>query len=479
MVRFADLPVIHDCKFDLCLLTFINFSNFPTVEVKLVSRDLHSKACGQFVKSTPLTYGYFTWYISAYKNFVDGDQGKADYLSFWLHYDPVPGYVASGTILAYYGRLQFEIVPASGMVEPIRFSSIEIFDERLNTNALERSRGWFDFALWEQVFNPANKFISPQKEIKLCVHVVIKEEIRKIPSFSRKFPLISSSPLPFADLFGREKDARRVVLYDRNDQSGVYKEFFLHDLPCLDKLLPCLEERMPDDLEVNQRNRIRKNIYWTVYTIKPEFHISAFMSIVRFFYRKELILIERLVEPVYKLAKTCDLIAIARACMYLGLELNNAFQLMPTVLRFHDEDDVPYFTNFIRLEHNITKLLDQPAFLQLTPECVKFIFDLNNLEGDEDSFAQALSCWSLAQIRKSRGELYQASPEQVRLYLKQHGLFELIRHSLLENPKSFLDDRDVEWLEYARLTPKSLKNKFNFNRYKIKRTNIASPYPKS
>ena len=453
------------------------------------SKELYQCQYENYVNSPPVDHCCFKWYISACKapmlTSSSGSPKHDDYLSFWLVCAPNDELSEENTTIVCHTSLTFKIKPYDSYVEPsfdLVYNSHDIFDDSGDPNDSNSSvkspnyKGWYDFAPWKPLFNPENKYVSPEHEIELIVHVDVKGLFRIIPLLSRKKLklLLSNDQLPYSDLFFKKASMVGVVLHSP-DSNGIYQEFPLHfdDHIEYHAIFRCFKKELPENINSCQKSRLMGKDNFKIYVLESDIPFHTFISIVRYFYRREIIIDDSLVPSIYKVSTYLGLDSISRACMFLHLKPTTVCSLLPAVLKHNDHADKALLVNFIREEKNFNKLMREPSFLKLSAADVKYILSLDNLQGPEDLFAEAAYTWAKEQMRKANSN-DAPTLKQVKEFLEKKEIFGVIRHSLLLDPGKFLTENDFQWFNFAKDQSKIAKFKYKpkFIIYKVKRKDV-------
>lgn len=437
----------------------------------------------------------FKWALTLSKAYTDGEVGKSDYFSFWVKCEPTEdpivlppdlnlnsddedqenGSKKYDSSLCIYANLKFEIVPynsaigTSFMEHSLHFSSSALFHTDI------RISGWDDFFPWKLLFDPNNEIVSPTNELTVQLHIEVLAEYRIVPTVSEEFPLIlPAKDLPYANYFSpnvanfsSEKPHDSVILHRKKSDSTLTKHYFhknvFNGFNGFYNILRSLTPEEVTDLDDMEQDGVQ------FFFIKDGFHISAALSILRFFYRREVTLHLHLTQQIYRVAYECQLKAIGKAFISRYLSAGVAVKLVPSVLRYEDTDDKAIVINEIR--DKFAKVLKLPSFYELSAKDFKFIVDSEHINCEEDEIAKAVFKWAKRKIGQQKTTNYQPTIDEIHQLLDAEEMTGSIRYTHLKNPEKYLPAKDLKWLEFARDVKSSqYKFKTKFDEFVKKRS---------
>lgn len=303
------------------------------------------------------------------------------------------------------------------------------------------------------------------------VKVKVYGEFTILPPYSEPFDSSSCiCELPYAEYFCNIQFADSI-LFTESHTKEVTDEIPLHFhlIPEIERLKCYLTEIEPSNMDENQLKKVTlSQTPIKLYRLNEAIHPTAFRAILRFFYRREVPIHDLIVADIYQIAYDCDLIFIAKACIYPFLKINTALQLLPAVFKKGDADDKAIVLNFIGDRKNCDKILQEAYFYNLSPEIVKLITNLEYLKVPEDQLVKAVKGWAKHQLKKRNKEA-PLDLESISHFLDEHEIYDNIRVTLLTGPEKILPPRDLEWLIFARSSACRKKLKYQMSNASHKR----------
>lgn len=340
-----------------------------------------------------------------------------------------------------YCDIEFCLLPApNSAARPERWADATLF------HATVSEYGWFDFFPWKRLIDRKEGYIDKDS---IRLEIIIRDLIFfKFYKAETEVPLEPINPRKYLDSFVVPLFAKKNKYSDVKIKIGDHK-IYAH------RLVMAAKNKFLDNLFYEEKKGEKV-------TLDPkEFDYEAFCAILRYYYRRELVVLENQVKKVHKLAKKIDDNVILKACP-LFVSVNNFFELLtysidgdedsehekqgnqedkPTTNGNDDGNDTDDSNNFYDrslhtflmdwLQVNSKKLLESEAFLKTSRTDLKKVLVSDYLACNEYNIYYHTLKWA-EECVKQQGK--PVTPEHCRVALGE-ALY-LIRFPLM-SPDEF------------------------------------------